>query len=85
MSAVQALDSPVLEHPLHEPYSYTLLCVDGIVQVLRELEAQAVSDNVSSVRQSLDDVELTIYLYCGGLHKCTTLSAFSMRHPLPSF
>jgi hypothetical protein len=55
------LDGFVLKHPLHEPrhelYFDALLCIDALVQVLRELEAQAASGNVSSVRQYLDEAE----------------------------
>jgi hypothetical protein len=55
------LDGLVLKHPLHEPhhelYFDALLRVDAMVQVLRELEAQAASGNVSGVRQYLDEAE----------------------------
>jgi hypothetical protein len=55
------LDGLVLNHPLHEPhyelYLDALLRVDALVQVLRELEAQAASGNVSGVRQYLDEAE----------------------------
>jgi hypothetical protein len=55
------LDGLVLNHPPHEPlhelYFDALLRVDALVQVLRELEAQAASGNVSGVRQYLDEAE----------------------------
>jgi hypothetical protein len=55
------LDGTVLNHPLHEPhhelYFNALLRVDALVQVLRELEAQAASGNIPGVRQYLDEAE----------------------------